>query len=156
MKEIIGYEGKYAVDSEGTVWSLNYSRTGKTRALKAGKGNHGYLVVGLSKNGKARTKKVHRLVAQAYLDNYSDDLQVDHIDNVKTNNCLSNLRMVTSQQNHFNRSKAKGYYWNKEKKKWMAYICLNGKSKHLGYFVNEHDAHQAYLDAKEIYHIIPT
>ena len=35
MKEIVGYEGKYAVDSEGIVYSLNYRRTGKTKALKA-------------------------------------------------------------------------------------------------------------------------
>jgi hypothetical protein len=64
--------------------------------------------------------------------------------------------MVTSQQNNFNRSEAKGYYWNKKNKKWKAYIFLNGKLHHLGYFVNEDDARQAYLDAKEKMHIIPT
>jgi hypothetical protein len=156
MRDIIGYEGKYAVDSQGTVWSLNYLRTGKTRALKHFRHRDGYLMVSLSKDGKVKTKKIHRLVAEAYLDNYSDVLQVDHIDNVRTNNCVNNLRMVTSQQNHFNRTNTKGYYWNKKKKKWLAQIGINGKQHHLGYFVNEDDARQAYLDAKEKMHIFPT
>ena len=153
MRDVVGYEGKYAVDEDGIVWSLNYNRTGKKRALKAALNSHGYLVVCFYKNGK-KMKSVHRLVAEAYLPNYSEDLQVDHIDNMRTNNCLGNLRMVTCQQNQFNRPKVKGYSWHKNKNKWMARIDLNGKKHHLGYFNNEDDARQAYLKAKEIYHKI--
>ena len=156
MKDIVGYEGKYTVDSQGTVWSMNYRRTGKIKALKRLKESQGYFQVGLSKNSKLKKHLIHRLVAQAYLDDYSEDLQVDHIDRDKTNNCLSNLRMVTRQQNGFNRSNTKGYSWHKQTKKWQAYIILNGKMHYLGLFVNEHDARQAYLDAKEKMHIIPT
>ena len=156
MKDIVGYEGQYAVDSEGIVYSLNYRRTGKTKALKAVEAGAGYFRVGLCMNGKVKRYYNHRLVAQAYLDNYSEDLQVDHIDCDKTNNCLSNLRMVTNQQNMFNNPKAKGYYWHKANKKWMAYIALNGKQHYLGYFDNEQDARQCYLDAKEKMHKIST
>ena len=155
MKEIVGYEGKYAVDSEGIVYSLNYRRTGKTKALKASECGAGYLSVNLYMNGKKKKHAVHRLLAQAYLDDYSEELQVDHIDTVKTNNCLSNLRMVTQQQNGFNRN-AKGYYAHKQSKKWLAQIRLNGKQHYLGLFENEQDARQCYLDAKEKMHIIPT
>jgi hypothetical protein len=69
-------------------------------------------------------------------------------------NNIENLRVVTNQENSFN-TNAKGYYWNKQKQKWHARIMVNCKYKHLGYFDLEEDARQAYLEAKEIYHIIP-
>ena len=69
-------------------------------------------------------------------------------------NNIENLRVVTHQENQFNR-KSKGYHWNKQNKKWRALIRVNGKQKHLGCFDLEEDARNAYLAAKEIYHIIP-
>ena len=151
MKDIIGYEGLYAVDEDGNVWSKNYRKTGRTQKLKPSLSSNGYSMVILSKGGKKKGKTVHRLVAQAFLPDFCEELDVDHIDIDKTNNCLSNLRMVTTQQNAFN-TKAKGYHWSKTTQKWLAQICKDGKLHHLGYFLKEEDAHQAYLDAKEIYH----
>ncbi len=151
MIDIIGYEGLYAVDEDGNVWSKNYRRTGKMKKLKPGDNGHGYSLVVLSKDGKRKSRNVHRLVAQAFLPDFCEDLQVDHIDRDRTNNNLSNLRMVTRQQNAFNQG-AKGYYWHKVNQKWLTQICKDGKLHHLGYFLKEEDAHQAYLDAKEIYH----
>jgi len=58
---------------------------------------------------------------------------------------------LTQQQNNCNRN-AKGYYWDKAKKKWRARIKINGKQKSLGYFKKEEDARQSYLKGKEIYH----
>ena len=78
---------------------------------------------------------------------------IDHEDRNKTNNNINNLRVVTNQQNHFNRN-CKGYSWYKQSQKWMAYITVNGKRKHLGYFLLEEEARQAYLEAKKIYHKI--
>ena len=150
MKDIIGYEN-YAVDEDGNVWSLNYRRTGMTQKLKPGINSNGYLHVILCKDGKRKTVKVHRLIAQAYLSDFCKELDVDHIDRDRLNNNLSNLRMVTTQQNMFN-TKAKGYYWNKRDQKWLAQIKLDGKKHHLGLFDKEEDARQAYLKAKEIYH----
>jgi hypothetical protein len=49
-----------------------------------------------------------------------------------------------------------GYCWSKHGKKWRALIGINGKLKHLGYFDNEEDARQTYLDAKNKYHNIET
>jgi len=151
MKDIIGYEGKYAVDEDGDVWSKNYRRTGKMKKLKPGINSTGYPNVVLSKDGKKKGKLVHRLVAQAYLPDFCEELQVDHIDRDKLNNNLSNLRMVTNQQNAFN-TNAKGYSWYKPTQKWVAHIMKDYKLYNLGYFLKEEDARQAYLDAKEIYH----
>jgi hypothetical protein len=97
---------------------------------------------------------LHRFVYELAYGPIPEGLQIDHIDGNRSNNFLSNLRLVTHQQNQWNRTAAKGYYWNKQHKKWMARISLNGKEKFLGYFDSEAEAHQAYLDAKKIYHII--
>ena len=64
--------------------------------------------------------------------------------------------MVTRQQNQFNRSNTKGYYWCKKSRKWKAQIKANGKQKYLGLFKKEEDARAAYLAAKEIYHTFNT
>jgi hypothetical protein len=151
MKNIPGYNGDYAVDEHGNVFSFMF---GKCRKLKPGLNKVGYYRVVFYKDKKKKTHYVHRLMAQAFLENYSEDLQVDHIDGCTINNNISNLRMVTNQQNHFNRTKAKGYCWNKPSGKWIAQIALNGKVKYLGLFETEAEAREAYLAAKKIYHII--
>jgi len=68
-------------------------------------------------------------------------------------NNIENLRVVTCQENQFNRN-CKGYYFHKPSQKWLAQIRVKGKNKHLGLFEKEEDARQAYLTAKEIYHTI--
>jgi len=53
-----------------------------------------------------------------------------------------------------NNTKAKGYYWNKQCKKFKAQIVLNGKLIHLGYHTTEQDARNTYLEAKAKHHVI--
>jgi hypothetical protein len=97
----------------------------------------------------------HRIISYAFgiLDNIYSDLVIDHRDRNPSNNCIFNLRAVTPQQNSFN-TNAKGYYWNKKDKRWLARIKINGKGIFLGRFDKEEDARKAYLDSKKIYHII--
>jgi len=83
--------------------------------------------------------------------NSSTDNSIDHIDRDRLNNNIENLRVVTHQQNHWNRD-GKGYYFHKANGKYMAQINVDGKQKYLGYFVTEDDARNAYLIAKEKYH----
>jgi hypothetical protein len=81
------------------------SKDGKTRFFpevikKFSQNWSGYLLVSLSKGGHSRTKSVHRLVAQAFLqDMYKPGLQVNHIDQDKTNNHADNLEWVTPSEN---------------------------------------------------------
>jgi hypothetical protein len=81
---------------------------------------------------------------------------IDHIDGNPSNNKIDNLRDVTHQQNQWNHTKAKGYCWNKSANKFNAFIKINRKNKHLGLFNTEQEARNAYLKAKEIYHVINT
>ena len=78
---------------------------------------------------------------------------IDHINTNSLDNRIENLRVVTHQQNQFNRN-AKGYSWNKQNKKWQTQIAFNGKIKYIGLFDKKEDAHIAYLKAKEFYHKI--
>ena len=99
---------------------------------------------------------LHRIIASAFLGLDMSDLkiQVDHINGVRHDNRIDNLRLATHQQNQHNQTKALGYYWNKQDNKWQAQIQLDGRQIYLGRFVNEFDAHQSYLDAKLKYHKI--
>ena len=152
MKDVVGYEGLYAIDEEGNVWSLNYRRTGKKKILKQSTiKNSGYKQVCLRKNGKQKVHNVHRLMALTYLSNFSEELDVDHIDRDKGNNSLSNLRMATRSENCFN-TNARGYYWNKVSSSWQAYINVDGKRTHLGMFTCPVLARVAYLSAKSSLH----
>ena len=111
--------------------------------------NTGYITIFV--NGKHYFK--HRVVAYAFLglDINNPKQHIDHIDRNRQNNNFMNLRIVTSQENSFN-TNAKGYI--KKGKKFQAHIRINNKQIYLGYYDTEEEAHQAYLEAKKIYHII--
>ena len=100
---------------------------------------------------------VHRIIASCFLNLDIENLEevIDHRDGNPSNNRIENLRPTTHQGNDWNRTQAKGYTWDKERKKWMAQIRVNGTHIHLGRFDTEEEAHQAYLAAKLIHHIIP-
>jgi|3_EtaG_2_1085321.scaffolds.fasta_scaffold122988_2 hypothetical protein len=148
-KDIEGYDGDYQVSSLGRVRSLKF---GKSRILKGRTDYDGYLILVLCKNGSRRSLRIGRLVAQAFLPDWDEDLQVDHINGVKTEDHVENLRMVTNVENNRSfktkaqgcTSQFRGVYWRKDRKKWQAIITLAGKQKHLGYFVDEVEAAKAW------------
>jgi len=102
-----------------------------------------------------KSYKVHRIIGMVYLglDITDPNKQIDHKDRCRTNNNVYNLQIVNNQENQFNK-KAKGYSLNIRNKKWQSYITINNKRIHLGYFDNEEDARNAYLEAKAKYHVI--
>lgn len=93
-KQIVGYEGLYAVSDAGEVKSLR-----KNRILKLQSNRDGYLLVMLSKNGISKGYLVHRLVAKAFIDNPQNKPEINHIDEDKTNNSVSNLEWCTRSEN---------------------------------------------------------
>lgn len=93
-----GYEGFYEVSNFGNVRSLNYNHTGQRKVLSQGE-DKGYLKVVLCKNGKTKNFSVHRLVAEAFLPNLLDEQEVNHIDENKQNNQVSNLEWCDRKYN---------------------------------------------------------
>lgn len=112
---------------------------------------HGYCMIKI----KNKNIMTHRIIAMVYLglDIYDLTKQIDHIDRCRTNNNINNLRIVTNQQNQFN-TNHKGYSWHSLMKKWCTRIRVNKKIMFTNYFNTEEEARNAYLEAKEKYHII--
>lgn len=95
MKEIKGFEGQYAITSCGKVWSYK-----SKKFLKSVSDWNGYLMVCLITNeGKQKMRKVHRLVAEAYIPNPDNKPQVNHKSEIKTDNNVNNLEWVTCAEN---------------------------------------------------------
>ena len=105
-KPIVGCEGLYEVSSYGRVRSLKRKAP---RILKLKKDPDGYSEVGLYIDGKQKQFLVHRLVAEAFIPNPENKATVDHIDRVRDNNFVENLRWATRVEQNKNREK-KGAY----------------------------------------------
>ena len=100
-RDIEGYEGLYQVSNLGRVRSLNCrGHKGCIGILTPRLDGKGYEMVALYKEGKARNTKVHRLVAQAFIPNPNNYPQVNHKDENKINNNVSNLEWCTVLYNN--------------------------------------------------------
>ena len=95
-KDIKEYEGHYQVSNLSRVKSIKF---GKERILKPVTDRHGYSIVGLWKNNKQKTYKVHRLVAEAFIPNPYNLPQVNHKDENPLNNNVNNLEWCNSKYN---------------------------------------------------------
>ena len=98
-KPIAGYEGRYEISNMGNVASLKYARGNNRRLLKQSKNTWGYSQVTLSKDKKLFSVDVHRLVAQAFVENPKGLSQINHIDENKSNNKADNLEWCDSCYN---------------------------------------------------------
>lgn len=96
-KNVVGFEEYFEVSNKGRVWSKR-----SNKILVQGKSKSGYPVISSKiggRNGKNICKKVHRWVAEAFIDNPENLPFVNHKDGVKTNNETSNLEWCTKKQN---------------------------------------------------------
>lgn len=104
-KDIVNLEGLYQVSNLGRVRSLDHFRkNGAGIYLQKGKilspqNANGYCFVRLSKNGKTRQYLIHRLVAQAFISNLEQYDEINHKDENKQNNHVSNLEWCTHKYN---------------------------------------------------------
>ena len=164
-KDVIGYEGRYIVSNKGQVKSLSRKiKNGKSscmqlkeRLLKPSVNGVGYFIVGLCANNKQKTKAVHQLVAESFLNHASSGhkFEVDHINNIKTDNRLENIQIITRRENSSKDKKGGtsefiGVSWSRNHKKWRASIYINGDHEHLGFFDRESDAAKAYNNILKI------
>ena len=104
--------------------------------------SNGYIVINVN-------KKIYRAHRLAWLYVYGDfpKNHIDHINGIKNDNKLSNLRQATWQQNNFNKtisiknkSGIKGIHWNKARNKWVAQITINYKPITIGYTLDFFEA----------------
>jgi len=97
---VVGYEGWYEVSDHGRV---RRKKPGGgsfiNKILRSAASSRGYLHVDLYKHGKNKICSVHRLVVESFIGPYPKGFETNHIDGVKTNNCLANLECVSSSQN---------------------------------------------------------
>lgn len=114
-KDIKDYEGLYQVSNLGRVKSLSNSKRKKEKILQPVSISDGYVQVGLYKCGKRAKFLIHRLVAQAFLDNPNNLSQVNHINGIKSDNETKNLEWCTGCENvvHSIKYGLKGRYANK-------------------------------------------
>ena len=97
---IEGYEEKYRVSDKGEVqYRENNEKEWKTKIQKMNKKN-GYYYVRLSKSGKRKSKSVHKLVAETFIDNPQNKKTVNHKKRNKACNCVRNLEWMTQEENN--------------------------------------------------------
>jgi len=98
-KLIPGHKGNYEISNQGRVRSFKKNKVGEIKKLRLG--NHGYLVV-------LSALTVHRLVAEAFIQNPNNKPEVNHKDGNKQNNLETNLEWVTHEENQ-------KHFWNSER-----------------------------------------
>ena len=144
-KQITFNDIKITVHSDGSISKPNNKfKDKRTQRTFGTKSANGYMLVRVGKT----LQPIHRITASAFLDDFSDFPEVDHIDGDKTNNGVSNLRMTTGSSNcraHRNKmdgcsSHYRGVSWSKARQKWHAYCRVDGHLKSLGHFNEERDA----------------
>jgi len=89
---------EYQISNLGRVKSLNYNHTKQEQILKHRLDKGGYSVCCLSNQGIKKTKKIHRLIGEAFLENTENKPTIDHIDRNKQDNHLDNLRWATHKE----------------------------------------------------------
>ncbi len=98
MKKIEGFD-KYYISKTGQILDVDYNKTKKAKLLKQQTTLDGYKFVQLSKNGKIYNKKIHRLVAEAFIPNPYNKPEINHKDGNKHNNNAENLEWVNRSEN---------------------------------------------------------
>lgn len=143
-KAITGYEGLYEISNFGRVKSLNrLDSMGRVveETIKAQHiGTTGYPAITLNKDGKKKTKVVHQLVAESFLGHIPDSYNgvINHIDNIKTNNRLDNLEVVSSRYNTQYSKSTEGVY--ERRNKFEVYVRIDGKKTYLGSYASKEEA----------------
>ena len=134
-------------------WKIRLSNSVRVGDKAGNITKKGYVTVRINR----KLLYLHRLIYIFHYGNIKD--QIDHIDGNGLNNKIENLRQATRQQNNQNArkrsdntSKHKGVSWSKAANKWISYVNINGKPKHLGCFTDIELAAFVAEEARNKYH----
>lgn len=130
-RDVVGFEGRYKVSNLGRVRSYH---GGKVRYLKSHKDKGGYMSIALFKNGKIKNFFVHRLVYTSFVGEIPEGRQIDHVNTVRDDNRIENLRVVSPRENNrnpitaerkrdANRRKAKDSQWLNSVREGVRRVC---------------------------------
>ena len=154
LKELLDY------NPETGIFIQKFGRGGKKAGTIAGKKRKdGYIEISIS----PKRYMAHRLAWLYMYDGWPNQM-LDHINGIRNDNRISNLREVSNSENQQNKIKARkdsksGFQcviYKTSHKKWEAYITINRIKKHIGYFNSPEEAHFAYLLKKKELHPIAT
>ena len=135
-------------ETDCKAWNVKYAGREALRSI----GSHGY------RNGSIKNKSIlaHVAAYAIYYGEYPNN--VDHINGIRTDNRIKNLRSVTKRENSLNRAMSSkntsghtGVVWIKHIKKWQAKIKIHGKQISLGFFSEINDAVKARRNAEAEY-----
>ena len=152
LKELLSY------DHETGLFTCIVSRSSNSQkgSVAGCKYSNSYIYIKI--DGKKHLS--HRLAWLYIYGNFPESF-LDHINEIKNDNRICNLRLSTNQENTHNVSKPHvdnksgylGVSWNKREKRWKSFIGINGKNKYIGYFNSPEEAYDAYLKAKRELHL---
>lgn len=147
MEKIIKNYENYSITEKSIITNI---KTGKI--LKHTVDKYGYLQVSLTSNGISKTKRVHKLMAETFLNHISCGMKevINHINNNKLDNNINNLEIVTPRYNTTCHKKNGGYNLIKSSNKWRAQIFYLDRNYHLGCYLTEVEAKEAYLKGLNI------
>lgn len=134
---------QYLRYSEGKLYWLKSRGRVKAGDEAGSYRSNGYRQVKL--NGKPY--KEHRVIWELHNGPIPEGLEIDHINRVRDDNRIENLRLATRSENSLNNGH-KGVHFNTQYGDWRAKIMIQGKSHYLGSYDTEEEARAAYVKAR--------
>ncbi len=153
LKELLNYNP----ETGDFTWRVSTANCIKVGSLAGSKDSYGYHKIAI----KGKTYKAHRLAWLYTHGEFPKDV-IDHINGVRDDNRIGNLRAVTAKENQRNQKKfvhntsgVTGVHWHKTKKRWLARIFAEGRRIHLGSFVDLGLAIEARKEADKLHNFHP-
>jgi hypothetical protein len=138
------------------LWKIRRARRVKVGA-EAGSLHEGYVRLHLT--GMGGRMFAHNVVWEMFNGPIPEEMVVDHINGIKSDNRIENLRLVTRSQNAMNAkirshntSGVKNVSWYPSSQRWVVKVCVGGSQKHLGYFKDLELAELVAQEARAKYH----